>query len=329
MNKKEKQEYFYYMKEQNHKIILDKICNKSKKNKSKILKIVAMLLLTILGTMGIGIAATQIYNKYVKKDDNIELGRLLEVRYNDKGEIISDINYDEESGTYYKIITEEQEYKKCKVNVKELPEISEIDFNQNFVILIRVQNININADVTISDINADNKTMYVALNVKENQNFERFHTDIVAIGNKSLLRNNIKIKIDTSIYKIPNITPISELPKDYSKEQAIKDGCVVVEYQEEKEKHVILSDNEYLLDELVENSEKGINSYVRIYYTTVFHKRSIIWMEDIQYKDGIIILEQGRPGQECRMSTSKGEIRKKIEFINGTNPVDVSTPTLE
>ena len=72
-----KNEIFNYKKENNYKAILFKIENEEKVKESRFLRIVAMLVIAIIGTTGIAVASNIIYNEYIKKSDKVELKELF------------------------------------------------------------------------------------------------------------------------------------------------------------------------------------------------------------------------------------------------------------
>lgn len=319
-NKKEIQENFnkkYFNKEANYKSIIAKIKKEESTNINKISKIAAAVLITLIGTVGIVLATTQIYNTYVKKDDDIDLRGLFEVGngwYSD--EIRAGMKLDNESNMYYKIISNEEEYKQVKEKVKDLQEGTKIDFSKNFLILIthgEVSVDNLEKDLTVSEINADETTTYVTLVQKENPNYDKLRTEISVVVDRLLLRDNVKIKKDFSNYKIEGITPIGELPEDYSEEQAIKDGCVVIKYIDEGFNSngisighsEVISENGYLLNEIVNKAQQGIESHVRVYYTGYNVEEKYILIIDIQYKNGMAISEHGRAGRKTKIVINK------------------------
>lgn len=301
-------EYFnnrYYNKENNYITIMSEIKRKENINKNKILKVVATLLISVIGTTGIVLATAQIYNNYIKEKGEIESKGLFMVKddlfdgnwHIDK--FTEDMLQSKETGLNYKIINNEEEYNEYKKRVDKLPEISEIDFNSEFLIFMtnfgQANNLH-KRDLTISEINADEKTTYVTLVPKENSNYDKISLALYAIVDRTLLRDNVKFEIDTSAFKIENIISIDKLPENYSKEEAIKDGCMVIERVKEGEflldEYKVLSENKYALDEVIENAEKDIESYVRIY----FDDSQEIHIRDVQYKNGIFIITSGRPG---------------------------------
>ena len=304
-NKKEIQEYFesrYYNKDSNYNKIVSKIKEEELKEKS-LLKVIAVLLITVLGTTGIVWATTQIYNNNIKKKEELDTTSIFRVKEGpDKGTLH---NY-KNSMTY---------------SEDELPEASEVDFNNNFLVIVAQEGIPLSLheiDLTIAEINADETTTHIVLRTKENPNYDKTSITIYAIVDKSVLRNEISLKIDTSKYRIKDITKIEELPNNYNKEEAIKDGCMVINiYQPEESEYLkgdVLSENKYAIDELIEKSEKGIESYIRILCLRDNQEKNIC---DIQYKDKLFMINT-RELDNTKVNTYVCKHITKTYFENNT-----------
>lgn len=326
-NKESLQKYFngkYYNKNKNHKEIMSKIKNQENKSKNYFIKMVATIVITLLGATGLVFASTKIYNEYIKKyNDEIEAkelfytGEMAEIDgenvklYSD--EILSNtMIYDENARLYYKIISNKDLYLEYKSKVRGLPEESEVDFNENFFVIITNSGSELylhRRDLKIDTIEADENTMYINLIPKEDANYDKLHTELYAVVDKSLLRENINIRIDTSVFKIEGLKPISSLPKDYSKEDAIEDGCMVIERPSVDDEHKVISQNQNALDELIKKSENGVESYIRVY----FNEMQEIRILDIQYKNGIFIIEDGHPGESTVTKTFKYITKEKFK----------------
>lgn len=328
-NKKELQEYFedkYYNEKDMYKSIIDKIEEDEAMSKNnRVLKVIATLLITILGATGLVFASTKIYNEYTsikKYNDGIDMKELFHTgEIEREGEVIklyseeilrNNMTYDENARLYYKIISNKDLYLEYKSKVSELPEESEVDFNKNFFMIITNNGAELylhRRDLKIATIEADENTMHINLVPKENANYDKLHTELYAIVDKSLLRENIDIRIDTSVFKIEGLKSISSLPKDYSKEEALEDGCMVIERPSIEGEHKVISQNKYALDELIENSEKGVESHIRVYFDEMQEIRIL----DIQYKDGIFIIEEGHPGKTTITKTFKYITKEKFK----------------
>ena len=292
-NKKEVQEYFenkYYNEKDMYNSIIDKIKeDKDMPKRTGILKIIATILIAILGTTGIVLASTKIYNEYIKKQGQTEAKQLFLIREGpfegtySSNYVHQNMIYSEEARVYYKIITNITQYNEYKNKVNELPEITETDFNNNFIIIIVKSGIDSphRNDLTISNINADETKSYITLKQKENPNYDKAEELIYALVDKSLLREEVEIKFIPTEIKNANVVPLDKLKKDYSKEDAIKDGCFVIDDGN------VLSQNKYALDEIIEKSQNNVECYLRIFYTY----NGTVKIYDLQYNKEIFILK--------------------------------------
>lgn len=284
------QEYFkskYFNREDNYKIILSKIKKNKNVNRMRFLKIAASVIIVILGATGIGIAGNNIYNKYIKKKNEINIEEI----YNDNEmmKLQEFMEYDREKNIYYKIVTDEESYKPFKDTIYTLPEIEEINFNENFIIIIPYnQGVSFNkADLTISEITADDNITYINLKQKENPNYGNINMALFAIVNKELLRDQHKLNLEIPYIRIEGTVNIEDLPKDYSMEDALKDGCFVVDNGK------VLSDDIYAVDKFIEKAENGIESQIRIYFN-----RSEPEIYYVEYKNGFFVRNYRHFGRE-------------------------------
>jgi len=306
MNSEEMQEYLDYKKEKNYKAILSKIHNEEKTSKSKFLKIVATLLITIIGTTGIVLASFKIYNEYIKMSGTAEMDS--PTMYFDSGELDleedlikteEDKEYYEknriemssiEAGGntyYYKTISNIEDYNKYKEKLSQLPEMSSEDFNNNFFVLVGINGRTYSIrGLTISDVSADKSTTYIKIKQKENPEYEDDDEIIYSIVDKSLLRENAKLDVEIPHLAGEGMKRLEDLPSDYSKEDAIADGCFVID-----ENRKIVYNNINALDNIIKNSEKGIESHIRIYHTSTIEKNQNAeakypcYIIDLQYKN--------------------------------------------
>ncbi len=309
---KEAQEYFkskYYNKDKNYEIITSKIKEKEM-SKNKILKVVAMLMIIIISTTGIGIAGSKFYNEYIKNQGEIDSKELLNSR--DGYEYTENMTFSKDINSYYKIITDKETFDSYKEQIAELPYMEDKDFNNNFLVLIanKANFYPHMRDVTISEIKSDETTLYIKLMQKENPNYDKTSDIIYAIVDKELLRENIDLKLDLSNIKNKNFIDIKNLSEDYSKEEAIEDGCLVIDQEVNKpgsNEFKVLSNDPFALDKLIENANKGIESSIRIYFDDRVKARII----DVTYKDDIYIINVGYPGTEVNFVNSAKYLMKE------------------
>ena len=170
-----------------------------------------------------------------------------------------------------------EEYEKCKEVWNDLVEMNEEDFNDNFVVIVAVENTSM-LGLTVSDVSADDTTLYIKFKKDENEDYDKTVTSIKI--SKNLDRDIIKIeKVEKNI-DYTDYERLEDLPHNYSKEQAIKDNCFVLENNE------IISSNKEQLNKFVDNARNGINSFIRI--VSYFDEQ--VKIKDLEYKDGEYIL---------------------------------------
>lgn len=281
-NKDNLQEYFkksYYNKDKNYKSILSEI--KKEENmikKRKIFKIISTAILTLLGTTSIVFASAKIYNEYIKQQSNITSSDYdINIQDLTQSDMIRVENSNIYQTMYYKIITNMQDYNKYKAKIKELLEMTEEAFNENFLVVIVGINYLEKEDrnLTIKTVYADETTTHIILKQNENPDFENYNNVWTAVVDKSQLRDNIEIKKEIDYIQNSEFVSLSDLPENYSVEDALKDGCFV------EDKNKVLSENVNAIDEFIKKAENGENAFIRIY--SKFN--DFYSVKDIEYKD--------------------------------------------
>ena len=232
------------------------------------LKSLLTLVIAIIATAGATYAGFITYN-YITKETYTDF------KQNPNYDYSQDMIY--QNNFYYKKVMTYEEYEKCKEVWNDLVEMNEEDFNDNFVVIVAVENTSM-LGLTVSDVSADDTTLYIKFKKDENEDYDKTVTSIKI--SKNLDRDIIKIEkveknIDYSDYE-----RLEDLPHNYSKEQAIKDNCFVLE------NNVIISSNKEQLNEFVDNARNGINSFIRI--VSYFDEQ--VKIKDLEYKDGEYIL---------------------------------------
>ena len=152
-------------------------------------------------------------------------------------------------------------------------------------------------NLKIVDINANDETTFITLNQMDNSNNNQINNIIYSIIPKELLRENIKLIIQHFNIYLPEFESINNLPTNYSIDDAIKDGCIVVE------KSILKSNNLNLLNNLINATNEDKESYVRIYNKVADDEIKII---DIIYKDGLYYMNS------CNISS----LDRKIQYYS-------------
>lgn len=232
------------------------------------LKSLLTLVIAIIATAGATYAGVITYN-YITKETYTDF------KQNPNYDYSQDMIY--QNNFYYKKVMTYEEYEKCKEVWNDLVEMNEEDFNDNFVVIVAVENTSM-LGLTVSDVSADDTTLYIKFKKDENEDYDKTVTSIKI--SKNLDRDIIKIeKVEKNI-DYTDYERLEDLPHNYSKEQAIKDNCFVLENNE------IISSNKEQLNEFVDNARNGINSFIRI--VSYFDEQ--VKIKDLEYKDGEYIL---------------------------------------
>lgn len=232
------------------------------------LKSLLTLVIAIIATAGATYAGFITYN-YITKETYTDF------KENPNYDYSQDMIY--QNNFYYKKVMTYEEYEKCKEVWNDLVEMNEEDFNDNFVVIVAVENTSM-LGLTVSDVSADDTTLYIKFKKDENEDYDKTVTSIKI--SKNLDRDIIKIeKVEKNI-DYTDYERLEDLPHNYSKEQAIKDNCFVLENNE------IISSNKEQLNEFVDNARNGINSFIRI--VSYFDEQ--VKIKDLEYKDGEYIL---------------------------------------
>lgn len=262
--------------------------NKNKKtwkmSLRKLIQIVATTFATIVTTTGMVWAGSHIYNEYIKKQGSINSnGLLIDENNIYNREIIEGMSHDEHKRMYYKIITNNEEYDKYKNNVNELPEMTLQDFNDNFLVIVtwdgKMQEHE--KDLRISAVTTDETTTYITLRQSDNPDYNNKNNILYAIVGKEQLRDNIKVELDKKEVTSPRFANVEDLPEDYSVQDAISDGCLVVENL------MLKSPDLSIIDNFIANTEAGEEEFVRIYQKYDYSNIQTVQITDIRYLKGI------------------------------------------
>lgn len=232
------------------------------------LKSLLTLVIAIIATAGATYAGFITYN-YITKETYTDF------KQNPNYDYSQDMIY--QNNFYYKKVMTYEEYEKCKEVWNNLVEMNEEDFNDNFVVIVAVENTSM-LGLTVSDVSANDTTLYIKFKKDENEDYNKTVTSIKI--SKNLDRDIIKIEKVEKDIDYTDYERLKDLPHNYSKKQAIKDNCFVLENNE------IISSNKEQLDEFVDNARNGINSFIRI--VSYFDEQ--VKIKDLEYKDGEYIL---------------------------------------
>lgn len=296
---------------------LNKINKKKNNIKEKALKFIISIITTIIGMSGVCFAISGIYNNIIKQGKTFSSG-LGEVTNNTTDSLLSsDMEWDKNNAFYFKTIENIEEYSKYKSAVNELPNMVETDFETNFLLII-TSIFPRNPDeknLIVADISSNEETTFIKLKQEENADVTNFNNIIYAILPKEELKPNIKIEIDHFNIHLPGYEDINNLPQDYTIDNAIKDGCLVLE------KGILKSNNISTLDNLINASQNNEKNYIRIYDKVSNNEIQII---DIIYKEGLYYMNSSTiSNMEREISFNSFETLSKGEIEENGNKMTI------
>lgn len=294
---------------------------------NKMLKVVIVILCITVSLTGITFAGFTIYNTFIKEQDKIETRGLFDDGrgYTDYETdlMANDMTWQDNVRLYYRTITNSNDYEKYKSRISTFPEVSEINFDENFIVIIANENYRDfdEIDMEISNVYADETTTNIIMKQKENPNMNDTTNVWYAIVDNSQLKENVKITIEHKNFNNENVIEISKLPLNYSVNTAIEDGCFVLKNNK------VISSNEKQLDEFMEKTKKGESSFIRVYS----NYKGEVTITDVNFEDGIyytntIVLGTERKYHNTYKNLKREEIRngnyKDIEYVfyEGRNP---------
>lgn len=287
---------------------------------NKILKVVIIILCITVSLTGITFAGVTIYNTFIKKQDKVETRGLFDDGrgYTDYETdlMANDMTWQDDVRLYYRTITNSNDYEKYKSRISTFPEVSEINFDENFIVIIANENFRDfdEIDMEISNVYANETTTNIEMKQKENPNMNDTTNVWYAIVDNSQLKDNVKITIEHKKFNNENIVKMSELPLDYSVNKAIDDECFTLKNNK------VVSSNEKQLDEFIEKTKKGESSFIRVYN----NYKEEITIIDVNFENGIyytdmIVLGTERKYHNTYKNLKREEIKngdyKDIEYV--------------
>lgn len=126
---------------------------------------------------------------------------LFEPTYDDSNEstyLYKDMIFDNDSDFYYKVILSIEDYDIYKTKIP-LMEMNEKDFEDKFIIILSNENNNreyYEKDLIIYDVLSEEMTTKIIVKQRENPSYYSENNVLVAVVDKSILNDEIDIKID-------------------------------------------------------------------------------------------------------------------------------------
>ena len=174
---------------------------------------------------------------------------------------------------YYRVIKDYQTYLDTKDNFNNILEVSEKDFEDNFMILVIIENMPVNG-LIFDNLSADDSSL--TLNYVVNSSARDAQTGTSILVSNELYRDTINIEKTVPTMEMSSYTNIRELPKDYSVEDAKKDNCLVIDMKN----HANYNLNN--LEDFIEKVKNKENAEIRIYN---YMGNDQIYIYDITYSN--------------------------------------------
>ena len=174
---------------------------------------------------------------------------------------------------YYRVIKDYQTYLDTKNNFNNILEVSEKDFEDNFMILVITENAPVNG-LIFDNLSADDSSL--TLNYVINSSDRDAQTGTSILVSNDLYRDTINIEKTVPEMKMTSYTNIRELPKDYSVEDAKKDNCLVIDMKNNA------NYNLNNLEDFIEKVKNKENAEIRIYN---YMGNDQIYIYDITYSN--------------------------------------------
>ena len=174
---------------------------------------------------------------------------------------------------YYRVIKDYQTYLDTKDNFNNILEVSEKDFENNFMILVITENVPVNG-LIFDNLSADDSSL--TLNYVINSSDRDTQTGTSILVSNELYRDTINIEKTVPTMEMSSYTNIRELPKDYSVEDAKKDNCLVIDMKNNA------NYNLNNLEDFIEKVKNKENAEIRIYN---YMDNDQIYIYDITYSN--------------------------------------------
>lgn len=243
--------------------------------KINLTRIAAICTLALIGTSSLIYVGAITYEKYLQKTSSTryEYTGLANEKYKYLG-----MKYQNEF--YYKKINNYKDYMKCKEKLSGLIDIKESDFENYFMIIILSENTDI-PGIKITQITNDEKTLYIEVDKNSNEDYINNNKYLVSsMVSKENEKENIVINKKIYNTSSSNYVDIKALPKEYNKENALIDNCLVVE------NNIIADSDKEKLFKFINNTKNKNEDFIRIVkYEKDKNNQTSVTIIDLQYKE--------------------------------------------
>ena len=156
---------------------------------------------------------------------------------------------------FYKVLNNYEEYTQFSNNWNNFEKYSQDDFQENNVLVI-ISQIG-NGDMTIKSIEEQNNDPIIYLERNSLTDLDKDEKMIISPVPKGYSWDNIEFKLISGL-EMEKYVKISDLPENYSEENAIQDNCFVIKNGN------IISNDKKQFENFIENCEQNIEGQIRI-----------------------------------------------------------------
>ncbi len=290
-------------------------CNKAnnekfyKKHQYKFIETVRIIKTTIISVLSVMVLSGAVYAGYVGVNKYLE-GKLLEEKTTSNKDInvyryFEQMDYNKDENIYYKVIKSKDEYNEIKEYWNDFIEVEENEFEDSFIVVIKpvFQDFTLKeTEFRLSDINVLDNELKIYIDIKNQYTYDELNkidengkvTDLkvkdslVLKLSKDIYKDKITIINKASHVNVKDNKSIEDIHIDYTKEQAIVDGCFVIEESNPKEHFydiAVLNKEKSLLNDFVQ----GENSYIRI---CIFGNNDWLKVYDIEKKNEEFLINE-------------------------------------
>lgn len=286
-----------------------------KNKKKKILCVIVIIIFIIIVSGSVYYLNTKMNSQDEAKEERKITSTIFELRLNELYQnsgykLIDDMNFI--NSMYYKKINTYDEYCKYKEIWNEIVEMKEEDFNDNFVILIGIENIELQ-NLIVQEVYTENDTLYIGM-IKNEENREKKNGNALKVL-RTMDKDNIEIYRtvkDIGEYNVDKLN-IKSISKEYSNEQAQEDKCVIYE------KSRII--NEEIIIDFINKVENKKDANVRIIYDDYDGKRIVDVIYNSKIDKFLTCVDFTRLVNETKQTINYYEYEKldimQLEDING------------
>ena len=270
-----------------------------KKNSNIIRNLSTAASFTIITFTAVGVCAgaATIYN-YIQEKTTTDFNKNIGYDYS------QDMNLS--NNVYYKKIESYEEYKSACGKWNNLVEMSEEDFKTDFLIIVAGENYD-TTSLTVKNIYNEDNNLYIDL--IQTEQYNKDDTVLSIKLNRDLNKENVVINIIKENQSInSNFTSLDKLPKNYTKEEAIEDGCLVIE------DNVIISNDNAILEKFIIDSNNNMDSSIRI----AMYSEEGLEIKDLSYRNAkYYISEDNTRNGNAEIYYHSAEKLEKRQMKNG------------